>query len=359
MTLLPPPGPSPDAPVPPAQRVDVPDVPGTGRSKLPFLIAGGALVLLLGGLGIAYAIVAAQRTPEAAVSQFLDKLVAGEAGKAQKLLASIPAGNPALLQPDTYEATGDRITGYSILETSTEGDRAVASVEFEQAGETYTEELELERVGKDLGVFDVWRIDGASMPIVYLTYPRPDGMGLDVNGTELGGFENAYQLEVPAWPGTYEFVPTGATDEYGSEPVTVTVRFGGMDASTTAALTVELTEAGTAAATAAVNARLDSCLAQPALNPGPNCGFGVVQDDATYTNIRWTLLARPAVAFGSYTSDGWAVSTSAPGSMRLDADYSTASETGTAESVIDGFEQGGFILSFTDGAAEFESWIYQ
>jgi hypothetical protein len=308
-------------------HTEIPAVPARrSRLRLGLIIGGAVLVALLAGAGITYAVVASQRTPEATVSAFLDELVAGDAAGAQRLLTSIPSGNPVLLQPDTYEATPDTISGYTVLDSSTDGATSTVTVEFEQAGETYTQDLSLSLVRRDLGVFDVWRVDGSNLPSVYVSYARP----------------------------------VGATDYYSAEPVSITLRFDGPDSSTTALLEVLLTEAGTASAQAAVNAHLDGCLAQPVLAPGPNCGFGVIQDDATYSNIRWTLLTRPTVTFGAFRPDsGWAVIPASPGSLRFDADYETSSEYGTAESSFNALEQAGVIVSIDEnGVAEFESVEY-
>lgn len=362
MTTLPPPGPEPAQPSPPVMRTQVPEVPRRrGRLRAWLVIGGAALLALVGGAAIAYAVVSAQRTPQAAATAFLDELVAGDAAGAQSLLASIPAGNPVLLQPDTYAAAEDRITGYTVLGSRTDGSTAAVEVEIEQGGERYTHDLSLALVRRDLGLFDVWRVSGDSLPTVYLTFARPDGMGLEVNGTEFGELSGDFELDMPALPGTYEFEPTGAGDYYGAEPVTVVLRLDGPESSTTVALPVSLTDAGVESATAAVNAHLDACLAQPVLAPGPNCGFAAVQDDATYSNIRWTLVTRPGVTFGDYSSgQGWAVIPSSPGAMRFDADYETASESGTAESLIEGFEQSGFISSIDEsGGAVFESVEYR
>lgn len=361
MSQLPPPGPAPLEPVAPVVHTEIPAVPARrSRLRLGLIIGGAVLVALLAGAGITYAVVASQRTPEATVSAFLDELVAGDAAGAQRLLTSIPSGNPVLLQPDTYEATPDTISGYTVLDSSTDGATSTVTVEFEQAGETYTQGLSLSLVRRDLGVFDVWRVDGSNLPSVYVSYARPDGMELSVNGTDFGLMLGAFDLDIPALPGSYTFEPVGATDYYSAEPVSITLRFDGPDSSTTALLEVLLTEAGTASAQAAVNAHLDGCLAQPVLAPGPNCGFGVIQDDATYSNIRWTLLTRPTVTFGAFRPDsGWAVIPASPGSLRFDADYETSSEYGTAESSFNALEQAGVIVSIDEnGVAVFESVEY-
>lgn len=321
----------------------------------------GTVVGLLVGAVVTYAIVAAQRTPEAAASAFLDELVAGDSAGAQNLLAQLPAGTPVLLQPDTYAAATDRITGYTVLGGSTENDRARVKVEVHQGGETYTQELSLTLVRRDLGLLDVWRVDGDNLPTVYITYAHPEGMGLTVNGKEFELAAGSFEVGIPAFPGTYAFEPTGVTEYYSTEPATTTLRFDGPGSSETVAFDVTLTAAGVAAAQRAVDARLDECLAQPVLAPGPNCGFSVAEDGATYTNIRWTLLARPTVSFGAYrTGAGWAVIPVSSGSMRVDADYTSGGESGIAESVVEGYDQSGFITSIDEnGVAVFESAEYR
>ncbi len=336
-----------------------PDTASTGRRlRLLLIIGGGVLAALLATVGILYAVLAAQRTPHAVVESFLTALVDGDPAAAADLLAAQPTGNPVLLSDAAVPAASDRLTGFTVVSTTTDDERTTVTVEIEQAGETDTVDLPLVLVRRDGGILDVWRIHPEALPTVYVTYPRPEGMELTVNGTPFGMLAGAFEVDVPAFPGTYVFEPRGGTDSYDAEPTSVTVRFG---SDGTAALPVRLTEAGEAAARAAVNAHLDACLAQPVLAPVGDCGFWVIDDGATYTNIRWTLLARPTVTFGDYTDrGGWAVLPETPGSMRFDADYSLPGESGTAEAVFDAYEQAGVITGFDDaGAATFESITYR
>jgi hypothetical protein len=352
-----------DLPAPqPETQIAAPEPATKARRPwlVPVIIAAGAVVLLGAGAGIGYAVVVGQRSPEAVVSSYLNELVAGDAAAAGTWMTALPEGNPVLLQPDTYAGVTDPISDFTVIDTDIDGKVAEVTVEFVQGSETYTQELTLSLIKRDLGIFDVWRVDGSNLPGVYVSFARPDGMDLSVNGTDFGVLVGSYEYDVPALPGTYTFTPEGTTEFYTAEPVTVTIRFDGPESTTSVALPVTLTEAGAASAQAAVNAYLDSCLAQPVLAPSGNCGFSIAQDDGTYTNIRWTLLVRPTVSFGDYRSGrGWAVIPEAPGSMRLDADYELPGEYGTAEGTISGFKQAGFVLVDEAGVATFESVIYE
>lgn len=349
------------APPPPVAAGDTTPAdtaPARRRIRLVLIIAGSVFVALLATVGILYAVLAAQRTPQVVVESFLGALVDGDPTAAAALLAVQPTGNPVLLSEAAVPAAADRVTGFRVLSTTTEGERTTVTVEVDQAGETDTVDLPLVLVRRDGGILDVWRIHPEALPTVYVTYPRPDGMDLTVNGAPFGVLVGAFEVDVPAFPGTYVFEPEGGTDSYDAEPASVTVRFG---SDGTAALPVRLTEAGEASARAAVDAHLDACLAQPVLAPAGDCGFWVIDDGATYTNIRWTILARPTVTFGDYTDrGGWAVLPASPGSIRFDADYSLPGESGTAEAVFDGLEQEGVITGFDEaGAATFESVQYR
>lgn len=358
-----------DEPTTPVPSTPAPPAPGDGtnpadtaaarrRIRLVLIIAGSVFLALLATVGILYAVLAAQRTPQAVVESFLGSLVDGDPTAAAALLAVQPTGNPVLMSDATVPAPADRVTGFRVISATTEGERTTVIVDVDQAGETDTVELPLVLVRRDGGILDVWRIHPDVLPTVYVTYPRPDGMDLTVNGAPFGVLVGAFDVDVPAFPGTYVFEPEGGTDSYDAEPASVTVRFG---SDGTAALPVTLTAAGEESARAAVNAHLDACLAQPVLAPSGDCGFWIIDDGATYTNIRWTMLARPTVTFGDYTDrGGWAVLPDAPGSIRFDADYSLPGESGTAEAVFDALELEGVITGFDDaGAATFESVQYR
>lgn len=325
--------------------------------KLLFVLGGALLAALLLAFTIGYAIVSSQRTPELAASAFLDAVVQGDSVAALGQMSGVSNAPELLLAPEVFEAATDRITDYAVLETTTEGDQARVRVEVTQGGETSEQEIVLVRAGRDLGLFDVWRVSGEILPRVEVSYGRPEGMGLAIGGVEVEASGDALSFQLPALPGTYVFEPTGDTEWFTAEPVTITLGFDGQ--THPVALPVALTESGAAAAQSAIDARLDGCIAQAALRPEPNCGFGVVDDGASYTNIRWSLVTRPTVSFGDYQANrGWPVTAASSGSMRMNADFTLGSESGTADALVENFEQSGAITGFDDGAV-FESVIYE
>lgn len=324
---------------------------------MPLIVGLVALSALLATGGILIAIITVERSPQTAAERFLTALSDNDPDAVVATLTGRPGGQTTLIGDDTTPTDG--VTDFHIVSTTVEGTEATVTAEVTIAGETSSVDVPLRLVRRDLGIFDVWRVDSAVLPTVYISFARPDGMDLTVNGGSLAAFDGPSESAVPALPGTYVFEPTGGTDLYGAEPVTVTVGFGDKG---TAALPVRLTDAGTAAAQAAVNAQLDACVGQATLVPSGNCGFAASDDGAgaTYTNIRWEILVRPTVTFGDYTErDGWVVTPATPGSLRVTADYDLPGEYGTAEANIDGVEQAGRITGFTpDGVASFESVEY-
>jgi hypothetical protein len=276
-------------------------------------------------------------------------------------MTGIPTGNPTMLSDDAYAAATDHLSKFTVTGTTITADAAVASVSITQAGKSYEQDLTLSLVRRDLGIFDVWRVDGSNLPNVYISYARPDGMGLTVNGVDFGVIVGSYQYDVPAFPATWEFAPEGGTDFYDAAPVSVTTRFEGEGASTTAALPVTLTDAGVASANAAMSAQLDACMAQATMNPGPGCGFGLTDDgqftNAVYSNVVWTLDQRPTVTFGDWrTNFGWAVVPGTPGSLSATAEFTADEGDGDASGTVPDFMQHGTITTIDDaGVATFVS----
>jgi len=330
--------------------------------RLAFVIGGAVLAALLLTLGVVYAVVTSQRTPQLTAAAFLDEVVAGDATAALQQVTGLAPASRGLLGDDMFASATDRITGYTIdekaIELDTTAGTASVVVDVVQGDETYTQNIELVRVSRDVGLFDVWRVSAASLPTVAFTYSSPDTMGLAVNGTELSSLDGSGSYRLPVLPGTYDFEATGVTEWVTADPAVAIARF---DNSPVIEIPVVLSEAGTASAQSAVDATLDACIAQATLAPQPNCGFFITQDDATYTNIRWSLVTRPTVSFSPYTAGrGWEVVSESSGSMRMDADFTRGSESGTAEGSVDNFSQAGWITSVTEeGTALFESVTYE
>lgn len=317
--------------------------------------------MIIVGLVVTFAVLAAQRTPEAAASRFLDAIIEGDDTAAIEALASKPTGPGYLLQDGVLEAASAGISDYTIVGTSEGPDMATLEVEITQGEETYTTELYVHKVGREALFFTTWRVDESALPTVRIAFPRPAGMSLAVNGVDLPEYTTATVLDVPALPGTYTFEPVGGTDLYSAETVTIAPHLGSSQ-NLDAELPVTLTEAGVTAAQAAVNAQLDGCVAQATTAPGPACNFSIIDNSGyPYTTLTWTLLTRPTVTFeaydgsrGSELSAGWAVVPADPGSLRFDASGSDASYEYTGSGGVDRFYQAG-VITIDDGQVTFTS----
>lgn len=322
-------------------------------------IAVGALVLVGGALGITYAVGAAQHTPDKQVTAFLQNLVDGKAEAALSLVVDAPTGNDALLTDEVYSAATDRITAFEITESKADGATATVTAALTQGSETYDYTFDLTRVDSDV-VWDVWNIDGTAIPGYEVSFARPDGVEPTVNGASLG-LTSAFERFVPALPGTYEFAASGTTDSYTVEPVSETVTFAS-EGPVNASLAVVLTEAGQAAARAAYSAHLGGCLSQQTIHPPDDCGFYVIDEGYTYSNIRWTVGVEPVFTFGDWRPDtfeesGWFIILETPGRIDFAADITTATQYGSGTATFEGYKPQGYISGFDEsGVATFKSF---
>lgn len=329
----------------------------TKPRRLGLKIAGivvGALVVIGGALGITYAVIAAQHTPEKQLEAFLQHLVDGEAEAALDELTGPPPGSAALLTDEIYAGATDRVSAFEITGSDIDGPDARVTASITQGDETYDFEFALVRVDFDF-VWDVWRVAASTVPGYEVSLVRPDGVDLTANG-EAAPFVDQFESLVPALPGSYEFAASGTTDFITVEPVTELVTFADEEP-VNASLAVILTEQGVASATAAVNGFLDGCLSQPVMAPA-GCGYSITEDGTSYSNQRWSTPGRPGYTIGDWRDDGlttpgWFVQATGPMSLDWNADFTN----GTATGGVTGYIVRGYITSIgEDGAAVFESY---
>lgn len=322
------------------------------RKRVPLIaaIAGGA-VLLVGGTGATYAVLAAQHAPEHYVQSFLQELVDGHASLALDYVSDVPEMSP-LLADKVYSAATDRISAFTVTGTAVEGDHATVSATITQGATESDRSFTLTRVGRD-AVFDIWSIDGGQLPTFRIAFPRPDSVNLTANGVAIDKFP----VEVPALPGTYAFAANGTTEQFDVAPAAGTVSFAKADTKVKVPLSVILTEQGATAAQSAVAAHMAACFAQTVLAPTGGCGYSVIDEDPpSLSNQRWTLLTPPTFTFGAWAGTGadggWPLIPGAGGSLRWDADI----PNGTADTSWSDYMPSGYIKSFgEDGTAVYVS----
>lgn len=331
-----------------------PGIPAKPRRKRGLLIAGiivGVVALIGGGLAITYATIAAEHTPEKQLEAFLQHLVDGEAELALDLVGGVPTGNPVLLGDEVYAAATNRISAFEILDGDSTGPKATVTASITQGDQEYEIDFALSRVKFDF-VFEVWRVDGSALPSFEVAFSRPEGVGLTANGVDMG-VTDAFEGQVPAFPGSYVFAASGTNDLMTVEPVTEAVAF---DEAVNATLSLKLTEQGAAAANGAVNGFIDGCLSQQVMSPVGGCGFGITEDGTTYTNQHWTTPGRPTFTYGEWRSDtftigGWFVTPSGPMTLDWNADWSDGTATGS----VSGYVIRGFVSIDDAGVATFDS----
>ena len=327
--------------------------PRRKRGILIGAIVGGAVLLLGGGLAVTYAVLAAQHAPAQQLTHFLQSLVDGDSPAAQEFLLEAPADVPDLLTEDIYAAASDRIEKFEVIETVIDGKTATVTAAITQAGATSTQEFILKTAGRDL-VFDVWGVDRSNLPTVTVQFERPAEGMLAVNGVTAEKYDGITSPALHLFPGTYEFAATEMPAYLQTEGTEVLATFAGQNVNTGAALKTSLSEAGIATARAAVDGHINWCLSQAV--PDVLCGYSIIPDDATYTNIRWSMTLAPTYEFGEWVDESAYVEVTVPGSIREDSDYSRPNgEYGTAYAVFDDYEPYGYVTFNADGTAVFES----
>lgn len=310
--------------------------------------AAVALVVLVVALTVAYAFGSIAHTPGKRVAAYLDALVAGKASAALKLDGTTPTDRDILLTDKAYRAASNRITGYKLGRTTVSGNTATVTATIRQGSKSHTESFTLDKSGRDLVVFDVWKLRPVPLGAVAVAVDGPNDLTVTVGGAKLTHSQAAVRLR--AFPGTYTVTPS-AGKWYSAAASKATVSgFGG---SADATVTAKLTDVGTQSADAAVERYIDTCAASTDFAPD-GCSFGVTGADpaATYTDKVWTISPRPTFTVTGWNNGGWAVRTDSPGIANFAAKISSPQGTGTVSGGPIPMRVDGFV-TFTDTGATF------
>jgi hypothetical protein len=358
-------GPSGPPPVP-AVPPRPPSPPRKSRKALVIWLVAAAVALLLvaGGIVFASLSVSAGLAPDKQVSAYLSALIDGDPEHALRLSGGDAEGaSAALLSNEAYAASTNHLDGFTMGPTRISGGTALVSAEIHQGGTSYREDFTLEKAGKELLFFDRWKLEPVELGSVTVSVDGPDE-ALTVDGRPLDpGDAQGAPLTLDAFPGDYEVAIAGSNDYFSAEPATASVV--GMSpvnagSAATAAIETTLTDKGTASAQAAMDAFVDGCAAQPVLKPTGGCSYEAIGTPGkTYTDIVWTVTVRPTFTFGSWTGDGWSVSTATTGQFDATADVveDATGLTGTATASIPNVSYAGWITSIgPDGVAVFEPY---
>jgi hypothetical protein len=318
------------------------------------LVVGGVGALLIAGVITTAALISSSHAPSASVSRFLDLLVAGHSHAAVQQLAPRPDAALDLTADDVYEGAKHRIQHYAIVSTTAHGRQADVVVRLTNDNGSWRETFHLTSQRKFLVLWDVWAVDGGSLPVVGLNDSRPVDVSVTVNGVEIQKSGSQHDAYV-AFPGTYRFalVPDNSFVKADAHEAQVT----SFEHDTKVTLQPQLTDDGIAQARAAVDAFLQRCIQQPVLAPTGNCGYEVIDngDGTVLSNITWSIKQRPVVSFAPWDQDGWAVTTDTAGVIEMDADARKGGLSGEVFALFDSYDVQGFVTLDTSGQMTFTS----
>lgn len=327
------------------------------RGALVGIIAGGAAVVLLLATGVVgYALQSSSHSADRPVRAFLDDLTAGHVDDALRLAGVDHDDEDVLLTDAAYAKASDRVTGYRIAATRTDGDTATVRAYLRQGGRDVASTFTLDRTGTDWGVFPVWELEAPDLGRVQVSVRGPGGTPVEVAGQRVRTSDDGI-ANLTALPGTYDVTVDGGK-WFTAERASARVPGFSGTGSVPVSLTTELTDDGKQAAQQAVDRWVDGCIAST--DPAPaGCSFYAYGEDPayTYTNQKWTLEQRPEVTVGGWLSRGWTISTTTLGRATFTADISGPDGVGTATAGPMNVNASGYVSGFSDDGATFESAV--
>ena len=99
----------------------------------------------------------------------------GRGEEAEKIVAGIEHDErDLLLTKAAYAKATDRVTGYRIAATRTDGDTATVTAYLRQAGRDVSSTFTLDKTGTDWGVFPVWELEAPKLGAVDVSARRRD-----------------------------------------------------------------------------------------------------------------------------------------------------------------------------------------
>lgn len=296
--------------------------------------------------------------PQRQVEHYLDAVVAGDVKQAIKLGRIDPAGGDEVLTGAVYKNVPDRVTSYTITETSVHGDEATVTADIRQGVQSYVNTFTLHPAPAVWGAIPEWQLDEQELPSIGIAVDAPSGTTATVQGVHL----SVADRYVYALPGEYTVHLDG--DDYFSAP-DQTVGIGGFaltgpqHGERTATFDAALTEKGTVSATRAVAKYLAGCIVQDSPEP-PRCPFALSTDaGASYADSVWRLDQPTVSAFSPWQGyydvgsgdAGWQVSTIVPGTVDYDGMETLGSDRG--EVYTDPFDFGlAGVITSIDAAGE-------
>ena len=325
------------------------------RHTAAWIATGAVLVFFLVGGMVGLSLGNAAHAPELQVQAYLDALRDGEAESALAISGTTVDSTDLLLTDEAYGNAEKRITGYTIGDSTVDGETATVTTTISQGGVQYKHDFSLTRAGRDAVVFDRWALDEPDLGAVSVGVSAPEDAVVEVGGVDASSARSGEIVELRALPGTYAVALGGDTTWYTADTTAASVVGFGSDADDAGLLAVTLTDAGTQSATDAVNAWLDDCIASTELAPA-GCPFSATNSlNYDISNLVWTV-TRPAFSIGEFSNGVWPVETEDEGSAQATADARDPATGETGQIFTDefAFDIGGAIDGFSDAGASYD-----
>lgn len=357
---------------PPSQSAAYPagaGAPPQGPAKKKSMvgwIAGGAVVLLVIVAGIVgVSIGNSMHAPDKQVTAFLDLLKEGKAKDALAAAGIKAEKSDILLTDDAYKAADDRVSSYSITSTEVSGDSATVTASISQGGEKFEQDFTLTKTGKDLVLFDVWKLDAPELGEVTFSMNGPTSAPVAVSGTKVPQDSLGDTVTLRALPGTYSVGLAGDQKNFEAKKISAAVLgFAGSssdsessDSEEGAELTVGLSSDGKKAAEDAISKFLDECEASTELNPDGCPNFANDDGIDKVEDIVWTFDPLPEFTLEEFDGSGWPVTTDSDGEFALDCTITVDGKKQTHVGLQAGtlpFNVDGYVTFDKDGKATFE-----
>ncbi|WP_195706683.1 hypothetical protein [Paramicrobacterium fandaimingii] len=289
--------------------------PRKKKSKAGWIAGGSVLLLVIIAGVVGVSIGNSAHAPQNQVTAYLDLLKAGKAEQALKDSGVKVEKGDVLLTDEAYKAADDRISKYSISSTEVSGDSATVTASVSQGGETYDQTFSLSKAGKDLVIFDNWKLDPPDLGEISYELTGPESAQVAVNGVTVAEGGDALR----ALPGTYKIAMADDQKVFQAEGVSTTILGFGNDSEETPELAVTLSDEGVKAAEGAVTTFLDECEAKTEMAPDGCPNTASDRGTKKVEDVVWTIDPKPDFSVGDYDGSGWAVTTGSPGEADISA----------------------------------------
>ncbi|WP_431278136.1 hypothetical protein [Leifsonia poae] len=323
-----------------------------------WVVIGAAGLLAAVAVALSVATLAAyQNVPRALVGNYLTALEHGKAGDAMHLAGIKANSGDVLLTDAAYAKATNRISSFSLARPVIHGNSATIDATIRQGDHSRHQTFAIERAGGLPGL-PLWKFGAVETDLVDVLVTGPVGLTFTVAGQHPSSMLIGSATTLRAFPGTYPVKfqsPNAAYVVWNADATSIPA--GNKVVPTN--FVAQLSSAGTDQARQAVDAWLDACLASTEAEPA-DCPFLVQSDDAvTLSDLHWQLVHRPDIGVDpAWTIGGWAVESSADGSVTATAKLTRTSDgatgTGSSDEIV--FQIRG-IISFDDTGAIFTPYF--